>query len=75
MATIAYSKVVQAVQQLAVEAAFKLPGDVRRAIEEAIERESVPLSPGQEGIFDRKQPRYRSGGFCFGCLWAFQPAR
>ncbi len=42
MATIAYADVVEAVRQLAVDTAFKLPADVRRAIESAIKSESSP---------------------------------
>lgn len=42
MVTIAYKDVVEAVRQLAVDTAFKLPADVRQAIESAIESESSP---------------------------------
>ena len=39
---IAYEGVVEAVRQLAVDAAFKLPADVRKAIEDALQNESSP---------------------------------
>ena len=42
MATIAYKDVVEAVRQLAVDTAFKLPADVRGAIESATKSESSP---------------------------------
>ena len=37
MAKIAYEDVVKALRQLAVDTAFKLPEDVRRAIEDALD--------------------------------------
>ncbi len=42
MLKIAYSDLVQAVRQLATDAAFELPGDVRQAIEAALKAESLP---------------------------------
>ena len=42
MLKIAYSDLVQAVHQLATDAAFELPSDVRQAIETALKAESSP---------------------------------
>ena len=44
MVKIAYSEVVEAVRQLVVDTAFKLPQDVRRAIESALGKESLPAA-------------------------------
>lgn len=42
MVNIAYSDLVEAVRQLAIEAAFELPADVRQAVEAALKAESSP---------------------------------
>ncbi len=42
MVRIAYKDVVETVRQLAIDTAFKLPADVRRAVEGALEGESLP---------------------------------
>ena len=42
MARIAHKDVVEAVRKLAVDTAFKLPADVGKAIEDALQNESSP---------------------------------